>query len=521
MSVKIVFTGGGLAGTVAEVPVGGTLSIGRSHTCDVRAAEGDVSARHLLFRLGVGGTATVEVQSSRKTLFNGTSVSLGNTFAVKDGDTFQCGGTVACRVECVADEEDSDKTIPPGDKATVPPPVKKEKMPLSDDRATIPPRPAAVAVASGEKPVSLASNDDPNATIAIQTRIASDEEMDEIKRLYSGRRIRRMMSVIIPSILFLAAAVGAWIWFSPKTEEFVSWPEDAKGRSMDRNVLVAPYLAMTVPDSSACRVEKGDGNIEIATFAGIQHDVPMHFQALTSSDTNSLTVGRERAFDGWLRNRRVEDSSFNPSTDRRKLWVCKSTGNGVPVNYVSYTRRIGEEDWYGYLLYLRFEDTTHVVFAEVLLKDRWRADPLLRCNLDSFVRFAPRRAYEAWEGYDSIRPGDCPKCDLDEAERYFSPDGKLAAAYWDAVWYRVRSALVKAKKGEKVKMLERARKLLVRMRAAQSDWYAEQRNAWNQADRIGDERTKQALQSSAETAFSEDFRNCDYRYDCIKRKEWK
>ena len=70
-------------------------------------------------------------------------------------------------------------------------------------------------------------------------------------------------------------------------------------------------------------------------------------------------------------------------------------------------------------------------------------------------------------------------------------------------------------------MLDRARKLLVRMRAAQSDWYAEQRNAWNQADRIEDEKTKQALQSSAETAFSEDFRNCDYRYDCIKRKEWR
>ena len=503
MSVKIVFTGGALAGTVAEVPVGGTLSVGRSHTCDVRVAEGDVSARHLLFRLGTGGTATVEVQSSRKTLFNGTPVSLGNTFAVKDGDTFQCGGTLACRVECAADEEDSDKTVPPGDKATVPPP------------------PAAEVVAPGGKTAASAPNEDPNATIAIQTRIASDEEMDEIKRLYRGRRIKRVISIIVPSVLFLAAAVGAWIWFRPKTEEFVSWPEDAKGRSMDRNVLVAPYLAMTVPDSSSCRVKKSDGNIEVVTFAGIQHDVPMHFQALTSSDTNSLMVGRERAFDGWLRNRRVADSSFNPSTDRRKMWICKSTGNGVLVNYVSYTRRIGEEDWYGYLLYLRFEDTTHVVFAEVLLKDRWRADPLLRGNLNSFMRFALRRAYEFWEGYDSIRPGDCPKCDLDEAERYFSPDGKLAAAYWDAVWYRVRSALVKAKRGGKVQMLDRARKLLVRMRAAQSDWYAEQRNAWNQADRIGDKRTKQALQSSAETAFSEDFRNCDYRYDCIKRKEWK
>lgn len=521
MSVKIVFTGGTLTGTVADVPLGGTLSLGRSHTCDVRAAEGDVSARHLLFRLGAGGTATVEVQSSRKTLFNGTPVSLGNSFAVKDGDTFQCGGALVCRVVCVADEEDSDKTVPPDDKVTVPPPSEREKMRPSGDKATIPPRPVPVAVASGEKSVASTSTDDSNATIAIQTRIASDEEMDEIRRLYRGRRIKRVISIIVPSILFFAAAVGVWIWFRPKTEAFVSWPQDATGRSMERDVLIAPYLAMTVPDSSACRVEKGDGNIEIATFAGIQHDVPMHFQAITSVDTNSLTMGRERAFDGWLRNRRVEDSSFNPSTDRRRMWICTSSGNGVLVNYVTYTRRIGEEDWYGYLLYLRFEDTTHVVFAEVLLKDRWRADPLLKGDLDSFMIFAPVRANEAWEGYDSIRPGDSPESDMDQAERYFSPDGKLAAAYWDAVWYRVRSALVKAKRGGTDNVLDRARKLLVRMRTAQSDWYAEQRNAWNQADRIGDEKTKQALQASAEAAFSEDFRNCDYRYDCIKRKEWK
>ena len=89
MSVKIVIVKGAQAGAFAEVPVGGTLSLGRSHTCDLRVTEGDVSARHLLFRLGTGGTVTVEVQSSRKTLFNGTAVMLGNTFAAKNGVTFQ------------------------------------------------------------------------------------------------------------------------------------------------------------------------------------------------------------------------------------------------------------------------------------------------------------------------------------------------------------------------------------------------------------------------------------------------
>ena len=31
----------------------------------------------------------------------------------------------------------------------------------------------------------------------------------------------------------------------------------------------------------------------------------------------------------------------------------------------------------------------------------------------------------------------------------------------------------------------------------------------------------QAVQASGEAAFSEDFRNCDYRFDSIRRKDWK
>ena len=499
MTVSIRFSAGSLAGQAFELAVGSSLSLGRSRTCDIRASEPDVSGRHLVFRRGTGAGVTVEVASSRKTLFNGTPVSMSDSFPVKNGDTFCCGGELECRIEC----DDGDATVPPPD-ATVPPPD-----------ATVPPPDATVPPAKAD-PVF-----ESNSTIAIQTRIASDEELEDIRRAYRARRTRRTLSIIGPAFIFLVAALGAWIWFRPKTEDFVSWPETPDGRSMDRNVIVAPYLALTVPDSSNCRVEKGEDGAEVWTFAGIRHDVPMHFQAVMSSSTNELTIGRDKSFERWLRSHRDADTSFNPSNDRRRFWTARQSGNGILVNYVSYTRRIGVEDYYGYLMFLRFEASVHVVFAEVLLKDRWRAEPLLRGNLQNFLIFAARRAPLAWEGHDSIRPGDCPKCDIEEAERYFSADGKLAAAYWDAVWYRIRSALIKAKMRGNENLLLRARKLLTKMRDVQADWYAEQRNAWNKADRIGDERAKKSLQAIAESAFSEDFRNYDYRYDCIKRKDWK
>ena len=525
MTVRICFSAGSLAGQTFELAAGSSLSLGRSRTCDLKASEPDVSGRHLVFRRGAGAGVTVEVASSRKTLFNGTSVSMSDSFPVKNGDTFRCGGELVCRVEC--DDED----------ATVPPPVETAPSASGESDKTVLPggahqsqtvRPMAAgqtAAALPRQAVTPSSKtgavSESNSTIAIQTRIASDEELEDIRRAYRARRTRRTLSIIGPALIFLAAALGAWIWFRPKTEEFVSWPETTDGRSMDRNVIVAPYLALTVPDSSNCRVEKSEDGADIWTFAGIRHDVPMHFQAVMSSSTNELTIGRDKSFERWLRSHRDADASFNPSTDRRRFWTALQSGNGILVNYVSYTRRIGVEDYYGYLMFLRFETAVHVVFAEVLLRDRWRAEPLLRGNLRNFLIFAGRRAPLAWEGHDSIRPGNCPKCDIEEAERYFSADGKLAAAYWDAVWYRIRSALIKAKIMGNEKLLERARKLLTRMRDVQTDWYAEQRNAWNKADRIGDERAKLSVQAAAESAFSEDFRNYDYRYDSIKRKDWK
>ena len=271
MTVRICFSAGSLAGQTFELAAGSSLSLGRSRTCDIKASEPDVSGRHLVFRRGAGAGVTVEVASSRKTLFNGTSVSMSDSFPVKNGDTFRCGGELVCRVEC--DDED----------ATVPPPVATAPSASGENDKTVFPggthqaqtvRPmaseqtaAAVSRQTVVPPPKTGSVSESNSTIAIQTRIASDEELEDIRRAYRARRTRRTLSIIGPALMFLAAALGAWIWFRPKTEEFVSWPETPDGRSMDRNVIVAPYLALTVPDSSNCRVEKSEDGADICSVA--------------------------------------------------------------------------------------------------------------------------------------------------------------------------------------------------------------------------------------------------------------
>ena len=78
MMVRLSFTAGSLAGRTFDIPNPGSLSIGRSRTCDVKVTEPDVSGRHLVFRCGVKDCATVEIASARTTLFKGTPVSMGD-----------------------------------------------------------------------------------------------------------------------------------------------------------------------------------------------------------------------------------------------------------------------------------------------------------------------------------------------------------------------------------------------------------------------------------------------------------
>ena len=63
--------------------------------------------------------------------------------------------------------------------------------------------------------------------------------------------------------------------------------------------------------------------------------------------------------------------------------------------------------------------------------------------------------------------------------------------------------------------------MLIRLRRLQTDWYNTQRLAWQYAFQNEDRGTMNSIQAMGESVFSSEFQYSDFRYDLIKRKDWK
>ena len=89
------------------------------------------------------------------------------------------------------------------------------------------------------------------------------------------------------------------------------------------------------------------------------------------------------------------------------------------------------------------------------------------------------------------------------------------------VFYRLRSALIKATAAGDINGLNEAKQLLAGLRARLSVWYNAQKLAYQYAEQSGDNVSMQSIQATCESVFSAEFQQADFRYDLIKRKEWK
>ena len=63
--------------------------------------------------------------------------------------------------------------------------------------------------------------------------------------------------------------------------------------------------------------------------------------------------------------------------------------------------------------------------------------------------------------------------------------------------------------------------MLIKLREQQTIWYNSQKLAYQYAETNNDTRTMQSIQATCDSIFSAEFQQADYRYDLIKRKDWK
>ncbi len=497
MTYLIKFTSGEKTGEHFPLGENESLSIGRSHTNAICFKTPDISGKHVILRGNGAEGISLEILSARTTRINGTNGKIGEVRNLTVGDSVQMGGeTVFVIAEDVdstpaAAGGDNDKTRLPGD----------ERMRIVNSTSAVATKPEAV-----------------NETIAFKTRIASEEELDKIKGSYKWKARLRFLFVSIPVALFFTGAIALYFYLKPVAEEHLTWPKDAGGKRLTDYKVVVPYLAVAFPAVPGHDISSAENGLVIRTKIGKHRDVPLCITAMSTEDKNTLTNGHAEAFASWMGVMREKDPTVNWSGDKNTLFVNTHRGSGVPMSIVSYTRRVGNDDFYGFAVFVRHAENTHAVLAEVPLKDRWRARRFFLQETANMVIFAVGRTLDHWEGASQYRAGSAIGTDLKEAENFLKRE---APAYWGKIFYRIQSALVKGTLSGEEESVKTAKSLLVKLRNQQTVWFNAQKLAYQYAEKNGDRRTKESIQATCESVFSSEFQQSDYRYDLIKRKDWK
>jgi len=236
-------------------------------------------------------------------------------------------------------------------------------------------------------------------------------------------------------------------------------------------------------------------------------------------DNATLTQSRDEAFHAWMKQQKEEEvGGMDFGTLQEYVFTCQNSGSGVPFNRVSYRRRIDNEDYFGYAVYFRYENRIHTILIEVPLAAQWRSNMFFRNYLDSMVIFAARRAPEYWEGTSDYEPKSTIEQDFNEVKIY---QKRKSPVYWEKIHYNLISVLIKAKQKNDTRSLELAKSMLAKLRAEQREWYNTQKLAYQLAYKNGRKGTMQSIQATASSIFTPEFQQSDYRYELIKRKDWK
>ena len=108
MAYQLIFERGSLKGKIQDISDGDEVLIGRSHSCQLRTTEGDVSGRHAVFKVN-GNKLYLDVLSSHRTVLNGKRLSAGMSKEVPDNSNIEFGDSLLLAVRFNQEEKrDSD-----------------------------------------------------------------------------------------------------------------------------------------------------------------------------------------------------------------------------------------------------------------------------------------------------------------------------------------------------------------------------------------------------------------------------
>ncbi|MBR4219784.1 MAG: FHA domain-containing protein [Victivallales bacterium] len=569
MRYQIRFIEGELLGQT--FPIGANaLSVGRSHSNEIKLTTPDVSSRHVNLSLGNDGVI-LENLSSRVTKIDDDALAMGDRKPLIAGQVVSLGGLVKFTLEALPDapaakpaagspqrapNNDDDATTPPpskgapmpkpapasnDDDATTPPPAPKpaakSAAPIDND-ATVPPaaapkptpRPAPAPAKPAPKPApkpmptpmptptptpAPAGADSANETIAMQTRMASAEELEYMKSSHEKKKIRKTGLWLFLLVVIIGGLIGAYYAFLYKApEKVLSWPKDEAGKELSEYAKMegCPYvndLQVKYPNIPGADVESSSGKLVIKSALGKYRDVPLRLTMEYFQDKSSLTVERTATLEKWMASKTTGSENWN--FDLIQPIAFYQSKHGIPYLSVPYSRTEDNESFVGYAIQIRMADWVFILMKEIPTRDRWRAEWYIQQV--AFLAFSPKFLENHWEGTDDYQKGN-PAAIVAEAKSLLR---SRTPTVWPKAQYLLRSALCQAQAAGDAQVVADAVELVRELRDSQMEYFNQEKITYLLAKNQKNDKEMKRISAELRAVFSSEE---DYRFHKIRQNKW-
>ncbi len=503
MKYRIKFTGGELEGEIFPI-AGHALSIGRSRANEVQLGSPDVSGRHVILTLTANGVV-LDNLSSRSTQIDGVPLIIGERKELFAGQEIKLGEEVKFVLEALPVEVDAVNTVLDDD------------QPTGLEAGPIPaPGPVSAQIQAAVPAPPPTENVGDHETIAMQTRMASPEELEFLKGSHQKQQTQKYGIYAAIGIALVGALILVyWLFVYRVPEKFVSWPVNAKGVEMSEVAKFegCPWskdIDIEYPAVPATVVTRSPGALEVDTRLGKYQDVPFRMMVEYFQNAGALREDRVRGFENWIAAK--TQSSENWNFDAILPVGFYQGDHGIPYLCASYSRTVDNESFFGFAVFLRYEDWTFILLKEIPTRERWRAEGFIQAVC--FFRFSPDFLLTHWEGMKIQRDTDAAS-NIAEAKSLLL---RRSPSVWEKADYLLRSALVKSRSGKDgADEYKVARELLKTLRENQIAWFNAQKIAFFRARNRDQKRELEQVRENLKAVFSSDE---DLRFHKIRQDKW-
>lgn len=436
--------------------------IGRSHICNVRIKEPDVSGRHIMIQSDDSGRLMLQNLSQGLTVVNGVRLACGEETNVTSETVVLLGNNTQLRIICpeqAVPEEDEDATVFFNDLAEM-----STQCTSDESKSDFKTNTLSFVVEQNGDMTSCTTEE-------MMTRIATADEIDMLRKKANNSYLKKI-GLGGGLVLIIAMILAAWWFLSAFRQEVVlNYPLNSDGIPNDEVIFPCQELGRNLffylPKHSSMKIVKKNNYFSAETRIGILRNVPLRLEYFAQASMDVLLNTREKGFENWINRRVAEKGGWNFGEISKVKF--RGLNNGFPYLTASYSRKDSKGTWFGIASCLKFRNWQFILLKEIPLKERWRGESLLEAV--PFFSVSPDIISRVWDV--NIPLLDLPAKDLLDRSKLML--ARITPGLWNQVYQLLVSASVKAYKMNNYEMIDQAELLFVEMRNMQLQWLNAQR----------------------------------------------